>query len=209
MLLCDQMKLTVNEQSVLGYILEYRRLNNQMPTLGEIKDKLEMKSLTGVQRAVKGLISKKYLVRERYKTRGLGLAKTDDSVNPVQVPIVGAVACGSPILAFEDVQGFVPTDPTFLPGNTDDYFYLRAKGDSMDKAGINNGDLVLVKKQNYANEGEQVVALIDDSATIKTFKKGDGFIALEPQSTNPAHKPIILRNDFLIQGVVAKVFGEM
>lgn len=203
------MKLTKNEQAVYAHILEYRRLHNQMPTLNEIKDDLKMKSLTSVQRAVKGLIHKNYLVKERYKTRGLDLAQTDSSVNPIQVPIIGTVACGSPILAFEDVQGFIPTDPAFLPGNTDDYFYLRAKGDSMDEAGINDGDLVLVKKQSSANNGEKIVALIDDSATIKTLKKGNGFIALEPNSTNPAHKPIILRNDFLIQGVVVKVFGEM
>lgn len=119
----------------------------------------------------------------------------------VNVPLVGVVACGAPILAEENIEGFISVSTSLAkPGSK--YYLLHARGDSMDKAGINEGDLVLVRQQPTANEGDKVVALIDGEATIKEFYRTQDMIILKPKSSNKEHKPIILTDDFQIQGVV-------
>ena len=168
----------------------------------EIRDFFGYKSLTSVQRSIISLENGEYISRTPQK-RGIQLVKTSEQM--FNIPIVGSVACGRPILAMENIEGYVPTDPSILSGNKSNYFYLRAQGDSMNLAGIDDEDLVLVKSQIVANEGEKVVALIDDSATIKILQSGKGYVALVPKSTNPKHQPIILREDFSIQGKVIKV----
>ena len=117
------------------------------------------------------------------------------------VPIVGYVACGSPILADQNVEGYVSIS-TSLAKSGNKYFLLHAKGDSMNEAGINDGDLVLVKQQSFAREGENVVALIDEEATIKEFHKNGDVVILRPKSSNQNYKPIVLEGNFQIQGVV-------
>lgn len=190
---------------MLSYITEYFKQNAQSPTLEEIGKHFGYDSLTSVQRKVVALEEKGYIKRDKFQKRNISLVvESEDRTFPV--PIVGIVACGSPILALENVEGYLPTDIQFLRGNPKDYFYLRASGDSMNKAGIDDGNLVLVRQQNTAKPNERVVALIDDHATIKKIQSGDGFIALVPESTNPEHKPIILRKDFAIQGIVVKSF---
>ncbi len=195
-------QLTPKDQSVLNFLREYIRNHNESPTLEEIRDFFAYKSLTSVQRSIVALENAEYIFRTPQK-RGIQLAESSDPM--FNVPIVGSVACGRPILAIENVEGYVPTDPAILNGNKSDYFYLRAQGDSMNLAGIDDDDLVLVKSQAVANEGEKVVALIDDSATIKILQRGEDYVALVPKSNNPKHQPIILREDFSIQGKVIKV----
>ena len=95
--------------------------------------------------------------------------------------------------------------PYHIKGNSKEYFFLRTIGDSMDRAGINDGDFVLVKKQQYAELGDKIVALIGDEATVKIFKKGDNCIILEPKSTNPDHKPLYIFEDLQIQGKVIDI----
>src|SRR3989344_5204457 len=134
--------LTQNDQAVLNSIKEYYRNYNQSPTLEEIRDLLDFKSLTSVQRAILSLEEAGYIQRTSQK-RGLRLAEsTEETFN---VPIVGSVACGRPILATENVEGYVATDISLLGGNKKDYFYLKAQGDSMNLAGIDDSDLVLIK----------------------------------------------------------------
>lgn len=119
----------------------------------------------------------------------------------IDVPLVGTVACGSPITAEENIEGFIPVSVSLArPGSR--YYLLRASGDSMNEAGINDGDIVLVRQQPAADPGDKVVALIDNEATIKEYHPVKGAIVLKPQSTNQEHKPIILTDDFQIQGVV-------
>lgn len=119
----------------------------------------------------------------------------------VNIPLVGVVACGAPILAEENIEGFIPVSTSIAkPGSK--YYLLHARGDSMNEAGINDGDLVLVKQQPTANEGDKVVALIDGEATIKEFRRTQNMIILKPKSSNKEHKPIILTDDFQVQGVV-------
>ncbi len=126
----------------------------------------------------------------------------------VDVPLIGTVACGTPVLAEENIQAQIPVSIK-LARPPHRYFLLKAKGDSMDlprpgrgQKGINDGDLVLVRQQTAAKDGEMVVALIDDEATIKEFHKAGETVVLKPRSRNKQHQPIVLTKDFQIQGVV-------
>jgi repressor LexA len=122
------------------------------------------------------------------------------SEQTVDVPLVGAVACGLPSLAEQDPEAIIQVSTKIArPGHT--YFLLRAKGTSMNKSGINDGDLLLVRQQPTAQEGEKVVALVDDNATVKHFHRDGDVVVLKPNSTQK-HKPIVLSDEFLIQGVV-------
>lgn len=126
----------------------------------------------------------------------------------INIPIVGIVACGAPMLAEENIEGYIPVSISFAkPGSK--YYLLHAQGDSMNEAGIKEGDLVLVRQQPTANEGENVVALIDGEATIKEFHHASNMIILKPRSSNSEHKPIILTDDFQIQGVVVATIPNL
>jgi repressor LexA len=112
------------------------------------------------------------------------------------------VACGVPILAEENIDAMIPVSVK-LAKPPHKYFFLRAKGDSMNEVGINDGDMVLVKQQITANNGDIVVALIDDEATVKEFHRQGNTIILKPRSKNKKkHQPIILTRDFQVQGLV-------
>lgn len=118
----------------------------------------------------------------------------------LDVPLVGSIACGLPSLAEQDPEAVIQVSTKIArPGHI--YFLLRATGTSMNKSGINDGDLVLVRQQVTARDGERVVALIDDSATIKHFHREGRVVLLKPNSTD-RHKSIVLSEEFLIQGVV-------
>ncbi len=119
----------------------------------------------------------------------------------VAVPLVGSVSCGAPMFAEENIEAMIPVSVN-LAKQGNKYFLLRADGDSMNKAGIKNGDIVLVRQQSVADDGEKVVALIDDNATIKEFYQKNEVVMLKPNSTEPEYQPIILTDDFQIQGVV-------
>lgn len=122
----------------------------------------------------------------------------------VNIPLLGNVACGAPIFAEENVEAEVSVSVELLKSGHK-YFFLRADGDSMNKAGINGGDLVLIRQQQTAQNGDMVVALIDDEATIKEFYRSGSTIVMKPNSDNSRHQPIILTSDFRIQGVVEEV----
>jgi repressor LexA len=138
--------------------------------------------------------------------RSLILTNTQltNSISTVDVPLLGAVACGLPMFAEENVQAYIPVS-TALAKKGSKYFLLRATGDSMNQAGINNGDLLLVRNQNTADSGERVVALINDEATVKIFERSADAVILRPKSTNKEHKPIVLTDNCIIQGVVQAV----
>jgi len=126
----------------------------------------------------------------------------------VDVPLVGSVACGGPILAEENIEGFIPVSTAIAkPGAK--HYLLHARGDSMNMTGIKNGDMVLVRQRSTAEEGDRVVALIDNEATIKEYHRSNGMVVLMPRSTNQKHKPIILTYDFQVQGVVVAVIPQL
>lgn len=125
----------------------------------------------------------------------------DNEERTVPVPIVGTAPCGLPLLATQNHEGYVRVS-TRLARPPHTYFALKAKGDSMDKAGIKSGDLVIVRQQPTARNGDRVVALLDDEATIKELHIQPQAVLLRPRSTNKTHQPILITNDFQIQGVV-------
>lgn len=121
----------------------------------------------------------------------------------VKVPLVGRAACGVPTLAEQDIETYLDISTRIARGGRT-YFLLRAQGDSMDKSEINDGDLVLVRQQPTAEEGDIIVALINESATIKHFHREGGVVILKPNSSDKSITPIILSEEFLIQGVVVQ-----
>lgn len=122
----------------------------------------------------------------------------------VNIPVLGNVACGFPLFAEENIETEISVS-TKLIRKDKKYFILRASGDSMNNANIDDGDLVLIRKELTAEDGDRVVALIDDEATIKEFKNNGDHIVLLPKSTTKEHQPIILTRDFKIQGIVENV----
>ncbi len=201
------MKLTNKDKKIYQFIKEYLQKEGESPTLNEIKKFFDYKSLTSVQKTLNVLEIYNLIERNKFQQRSISITEKGNDV--VDIPLVGNVACGAPLLATENIEGYIPTDKTFITTNIQNYFYLRAVGDSMDLAGIKNGNLVLIKKQNNAENGQKIVALINDEATIKILKRETDFIALVPKSSNPSHKPILLHNgsNLAIQGVVVKAFG--
>lgn len=205
--------LTSNQKQVLQYIRDFRRKNGLSPKLREIQEGLKkFPSLNSIAFLLEGLEAKGYIKRIKGAERGIILMESTNEI-VANVPLVGSVACGVPLLAEENVEGYIPVETRLLHGNAKDYFFLRAIGDSMNKANIDGksieeGDLILVKKGSTPNNGDKIVALIGDEATVKVFKKGADFVALVPQSSNPANKPIILHSDFTIQGVVKAVYKK-
>lgn len=119
----------------------------------------------------------------------------------IEIPLVGSVACGLPSLAEQTPEALIQVSTKIArPGHS--YFLLRAKGTSMNKSGIDDGDLVLVRQQPLAEDGDKVVALVNDDATIKHFHRQRDVIVLKPNSSEARHKPIVLSDQFLVQGVV-------
>jgi repressor LexA len=129
------------------------------------------------------------------------IGNNEQNVQTVNVPLVGTVTCGAPILAQENIEAMIPVSTGLAkPGSK--YFLLRAKGDSMNEAGINDQDFILVRQQNTAENGQAVVALIDDQATVKEFNRNGGYVTLTPRSSNKKHQPIIVTDELRVQGVV-------
>lgn len=194
-------ELTHKQKTVFAAILELQSLTGRMPTLDEIKTHLNYASVSSVQRHVDTLKHKGYIQSEKHQKRGFRLAHQ----HQISIPLVGNVACGTPLLAEENIEAYVSYEADSLRANPEDYFFLRAVGDSMGEAGIDDGDLVLVKKSDTADPGHMIVALMGDEATIKMLVKENENWVLRPKSTNSIHKDLIMTGDFLIQGVVKDV----
>ncbi len=144
------------------------------------------------------------LLKKRGRDLILTAERDSSSVHTVLVPLVNNVACGSPMLAEENIEAEIEVS-TALAKNGFKYFLLRASGDSMNQAGINSGDLLLIRQQTTAENGQRGVALIKDEATVKEFEKKGDVVVLRPHSTNKEHKPIVLTDNCIIQGVVEAV----
>jgi len=134
-------------------------------------------------------------------------SESKSNARTIDVPLIGTVTCGVPIIAEENIEAMIPVSTSLAkPGKK--HFLLKAKGDSMTEAGINDGDIVLVRQQSTANDGEKVVALIDDEATVKEFHRSGNTVILKPRSRNKSYKPIILSHDFQIQGIVVTTITQ-
>mgnify|MGYP001557773255 CR=1 FL=1 len=199
--------LTKKQKIVLSNVTDLIHKSGRSPTLEQLRSHLRYTRISSVQRHTEALKQKGYLKN----SRNLSLPSSQMTA---QLPLVGNVAGGQPLLAYENIEAYVPYEKSKIPGNTNDYFFLRVVGDSMNASNINgkaieDGDYVLVRKQSTANLGTRVVALIGDEATVKKLSRSGNFVTLEPESTNPHNKPIHLVEDPIVQGVVIDVLkGE-
>lgn len=185
------------QRQILSFIREYTASQGYPPSVREIGAAVGLRSPSSVHAHVKRLHELGYLEKDDRKTRAITL--TGGSTGGDAVPILGRVAAGMPILAVEEAEGVLHTD---LDGRPGQFFALRIRGDSMIEAGILDGDYIVVRSQNYAQDGQIVVAVIEDEATCKRLEQQDGHIWLMPE--NPAYSPIPGDNAYIL-GVVAKV----
>ena len=194
--------ITAKQKEILEYIKSEILKRGFPPAVREICEAVHLKSTSSVHSHLESLERKGYIRRDPTKPRAIEIL--DDSFQllrkeMVNVPIVGKIAAGSPLLAVENIESYFPIPSEYLPNAQT--FLLEVKGESMINAGIFNGDNVLVKKQPNAENGDIVVALVDDSATVKTFYKEDGYYRLQPE--NDTMDPIIVKEC----SILGKVFG--
>ena len=175
----------------------------ESPTLREINGVTGGKSPRSASLIIDRLVASG-LIKKNGRSLILLNTYDDSSVSTVEVPLVGSIACGTPIFAEENIQTYISIS-TRMAKKGSKYFLLRALGDSMDEAGINSGDLLLIRQQETAENGDKVVALINDKATMKIFERTRDAVILRPKSKNKDHKPIILTDNCMIQGVVVAV----
>ena len=182
-------------ERVYRFVEHYIAENGFPPSVREICEQVGIKSTATAYSYLNRLKDMGRIDKTDSKKRALSLT---DKTALKRIPLVGTVTAGTPILAVENLEGYYPLLPDF-PGSDEDYFMLRVFGDSMIEAGIYDGDKIIVKRQNTADNGEIVVALIEDSATVKRFFKRENKIILHPE--NSALSDIIL-NDVVILGIV-------
>lgn len=184
-----QDKMTAKQQEILEYIKETILKKGYPPAVREICEAVHLKSTSSVHSHLSALEEKGYIRRDPTKPRTIEIL--DDSFNlrreMVNIPVLGTVAAGEPLLAEEHIEDYFPFPAEALPNA--ETFMLHVKGESMINAGILPGDQIIVEQRQTANNGEIVVALIDDSATVKRFYKENGHYRLQPESD--AMEPII------------------
>lgn len=198
-------KISKKQQEILDYIKNEILNRGFPPSVREICEAVSLKSTSSVHSHLETLEKNGYIRRDPTKPRAIEIV--DDNFNltrreVVNVPIVGTVTAGAPILAVENVDSYFPIPAEYMPNNQT--FLLKVKGESMINAGILDGDHVLVEMVPSAKNGDMVVALIDDSATVKTFYKEKDHVRLQPE--NDYMDPIIVEGDLRILG---KVIGAM
>lgn len=202
-----QGKITAKQQEILEYIKECILKKGYPPSVREICEAVRLKSTSSVHSHLETLEKNGYIRRDPTKPRTIEI--TDDSFGltrreMVNVPLVGTIAAGQPILAEQNIEDYFPIPAEMLPNQ--ETFMLRVKGDSMINAGIFDGDQIIVKQQSTARNGEIVAALVDDSATVKRFFKENGHYRLQPE--NDSMDPIIV--DYVdILGVVIGLIRMM
>jgi repressor LexA len=192
-------KPTVKQMKVLEFIEQFTRQHKYPPSVREIGAAVGLRSPSTVHAHIKALAEKGFLQKDKRKTRSLSLPGRDLTADGI--PIVGKVTAGSPILAFEEDRGIL----AYQPPGSGDHFALEVRGDSMDGIGIFDGDYVVVRKQSTARNGQIVVALLEEEATVKRLKRDNGEIWLLAE--NPNYQPIPADGADIL-GVVASVVRE-
>ncbi len=195
-------KISAKQREILEYIKSEIINHGYPPAVREICEAVNLKSTSSVHSHLETLEKNGYIRRDPTKPRTIEVIDNEFNFarrDIIQVPIVGTVAAGQPILAVENIDGYFPLLAENLPN--DELFMLRVQGESMINAGIFSGDKILIQKQETAENGEIVVALIDDAATVKTFYKEDGYFRLQPE--NDTMEPIITDH----VAIVGKVIG--
>lgn len=195
-------KLSAKQEEILSFIKETILSKGYPPTVREICEAVKLKSTSSVHAHLETLEKNGYIRKDSTKQRAIEIV--DDEFNlarreVVNIPIVGTVAAGQPLLATENISDYFPVPADMLPNS--ELFMLKVRGDSMINVGIYEGDTIIVSRQNTANNGEIVVALVDDSATVKRFYKENGHFRLQPE--NDYMEPIIVESC----EVLGKVIG--
>lgn len=201
-------KISAKQQEILDFLKSEILNKGFPPAVREICEAVHLKSTSSVHSHLETLEKNGYIRRDPTKPRAIEII--DDNFNltrreVVNVPLVGTVAAGQPLLAVENIDSYFPIPAEFMPNAQT--FMLEVKGDSMVNAGILNGDKVIIEQRSTAVNGEMVVALVDDSATVKTFYKEDGYIRLQPE--NDFMDPIIVNGEVQILGKVIGVLRFM
>jgi len=200
-----QNSVSNKELAALRVMRDFLMKHGKMPSVRELMKEMDYKSPRSAAVIFQNLIDKNILKKkDDGSIQFIQYEFNEDetaSIQTVKIPLLGAIACGLPILAEENIEAMIAVS-TKLAKPTNKYFLLQAKGDSMNEKGINDGDLVLVKQQNTAENGNIVIALIDDEATIKELRINDDNVLLLPRSSNKTHTPIILSRNFIVQGIV-------
>ena len=197
-------KISDKQREILEYIKAEILNKGYPPAVREICEAVKLKSTSSVHAHLETLEKNGYIRRDPTKPRAIEIVDENFKLTRremVNVPIVGRVEAGEPILAVENIENYFPIPAEFMPN--EQTFILQVQGESMVNAGILDGDYILVEQQTTANDGDMVVALVDDSATVKTFYKENGYYRLQPE--NDFMEPIIV-SDVMIMGKVIGTF---
>lgn len=197
-------KITKKQEEILTYIKSQILSRGFPPSVREICEAVNLKSTSSVHSHLETLEKNGYIHRDPTKPRAIEIL--DDTFNltrreVVNVPIIGHIAAGEPLLAQENIENYFPVPVEMLPNKQT--YLLVVQGESMVNAGILNGDYVLIQEEHTASDGDMVAALVEDGATVKTFYKEDGYIRLQPE--NDDMEPILVK-DVTILGKVIGVF---
>lgn len=193
-------ELNEKEREMYEYIAECIRCEGYAPSVRDIQSQLSIKSTATVHSYLGRLERAGYIIREQGKSRTIRIREEDDRFgDTVRIPILGRVTAGIPILAEQQLEGYIKLPLGKVKYNNNEIFALRVKGESMIEAGIMDGDIVVVRRTQYAENGTIVVAMVDDEATVKQFYRENGHFRLQPR--NPDMNPIIV-DEVAILGIV-------
>jgi len=202
-------KLTAKQQQIYDYILSFTAQHGYPPSVREIGAAVGLKSPSTVHFHMKGLEEAGVIVKAEGKTRAISLpgapmgpVAEEEDPHANQVPILGSVAAGSPILAQECIEDYLTFDTNGLEG---EHFALTVRGESMLNAGILPGDLVVVHQQQAVRNNDIVVALFEDEATVKTYRRENGHVWLYPENSSPEYQPIDGEGCAILGKVVAVI----
>lgn len=200
--------LDSKEQLIFDYIKENIRKNGYSPSIRDIRTALNIKSTSTVHTYLERLEKKGYIQKENGKSRtlrveGMMFDDFEPDENSNMIPLIGRVTAGQPILAVENYEGYIQYPAGLRQKPENDLFALKVSGTSMIEAGILDGDIVIIEKTSTAENGDIVVALIDDEATVKTFYKEDGHFRLQPE--NKTMLPIIVNSLMILGKVVSSI----
>jgi len=195
-------KISNKQREILEYLKSQIINKGYPPAVREICEAVNLKSTSSVHSHLETLEKNGYIRRDPSKPRAIEIIDEEFNLTRrelVNVPIVGSISAGQPVLAVENIESYFPIPSEYMPN--EETFMLKVKGDSMINAGIHNGDLILVQKQSHARNGDFVVALIGDEVTVKTFYKENGYYRLQPE--NDSMEPIIVTE----LNILGKVIG--
>ena len=195
-------QLTEKERAMYDYINDTIRREGYSPSVRDIQNALSIKSTSTVHSYLNRLEQKGYIQKELGKSRTLRVENISAAPQrSVRVPLLGRVTAGMPVLAVENYEGYIDFPLMNRSYGMNQLFALRVSGESMIDAGILDGDIIVVKKENCADNGQIVVAMVGDEATVKTFYKENGHFRLQPE--NPTMKPIIVDEAYILGKVVS------